>query len=316
MISNKFDLSNQFVTFDKNRDISLFRSLNFNRTNEEASVTIFDNAKRILNDDTKKFLINSGNKTPEITSIKEPDINNKEISVNEYGKAWLRRWIALYVMTILKPKEWSMKSVNKPKLRKLISQSSNIVPGYLKILRYADLSGPGGDLRAVKLSYADLQHVNLQNTDLSGANMHNTKLDGAKLEGSTLNGANLSGATLIGAFLDRSKLVGTILFRANLSNSHLIEAHLNGAHLNNAILDDAEMRDANLSCATIYHASFQRTHLYETDFSFSNIPKCDFSDAIMFNAYLYGSNKVETYLSPDQLEMINNEPRSKGVVKY
>lgn len=66
-------------------------------------------------------------------------------------------------------------------------------------LRHANLIG--FDLRGARLQSADLEDAFLEGADLAGADLSEANLRHAQLEGSNLKEANLIGAVLVGAFL-------------------------------------------------------------------------------------------------------------------
>jgi uncharacterized protein YjbI with pentapeptide repeats len=289
---------------DKNEG-SLFNSFKDGDWRRDPVRNLLRNSSNVINDHAVSLLIDyfDEDKKHKVQFVKynlsfeTARYNNsfareRDRSINEYQNLWIRRWIALRVVTVIDP-EGCWKDIQKSKIAELVLQTSNIIPGYMKTFAHADLSNLV--ISTVKFSSADLHNAKMMGTDLSSANFYKANLVKANLEEARLDAANLTEAVMREAVLNRAHLNGTIFYRADLTLSKLEEARLIGAHLNNAIFNGAKMTKAVIQAATAYYAKFEGADLSEAALNYSNFPGCDFNDAIMTRTSIRGSNMEQVH---------------------
>ncbi len=237
--------------------------------------------------------------------------NILHIPSNKYRELLIHRWLSLYILNYLEPKN----KVDTKTLSNFITNASHTIPCYLKRLIEADLSG--ADLSGADLSGADLSGADLSGADLSRATLSRAKLSGADISDADLSNANFSNAKLSGATLFRADLSGADLSGADLSDADLSDANfsnaklsdatlrradlsraiLSGADLSSAVLSGADLSGATIPFADLFHADLSRAILRRADLSRAILRRADLSNADLSNADLSGTDLSGTDLS-------------------
>jgi uncharacterized protein YjbI with pentapeptide repeats len=232
-----------------------------------------------------------------------------------YKLFWIHRWICLYILNKLIPKEGLRVRINddedlKERLATLIRYSGNLVPGYIKNLRYTDLSG--ADLRKANLFRADLSHANLRK-----ANLFRADLSGANLKYADLSEADLTDVNMSDAKLFHAKLPSCVLSRANLSDSNFEEADLSNAKLSYAILSYANLSKSKLLDANLSYANFSDANLTSAIISDADLSYANFSDATLTDATIEGCKKFENLVCYNaNFNGVTMDKEEKELLKY
>jgi uncharacterized protein YjbI with pentapeptide repeats len=276
MDSKNKDTVAKFIESDKNNQISLLNSFNYNKGTQFAKDHLLNCTLSSINNESIVFLNFN-------TDTKEDMWKVANITMDSYRNLWIHRWISLYILNTLMS-EKVFERINKEKLRNLIIGSGVDIPDYLKKLKYADLT-------CSNLADANLSCANLAGANFSGANLMNANLFNANLAGANLMNANLADANLSCA-----NLAGANLSRARLTDSNLSASNLSCANLSRARLTDSNLSASNLSCANLAGANLSRARLM-----YSMLISCkQYDNLICGNADLdkaiFDSKGLERYL--------------------
>jgi uncharacterized protein YjbI with pentapeptide repeats len=300
LLNRKDDNFRRFIDYNDDDDISLLNSFEYKDGIYSAKEQIINNALRSINQEQKVLLPNVDGMTG--------------ISMEVYENTWKHRWISLYVLNTLAPGLYSTR-IKKPRLEKLITNKSEVIPYYIKKLKQLDLSG--SNLIGINLSNAvlsgaildrsDLSDSNLSKADLSDTNLSHANLSEAKLPNANLSNANLSNANLLDAKLSEANLSIADLSNVNLKDANLSDANLSDAKLPEANLSYADLTNADLTNADLTNADLSRANLSEAKLpnatlSYANLSNANLSNADLTNADLSYASLFSSDLSNAKLK--------------
>ena len=272
-------------------DTSLLSSLDYKDKPDAAIDRLIAIATKSVNDERIIFFNVDDN-------LKENIWREAKISTADFRYLWMHRWISLYVLNKLLPKkEQKEKMLDKLKLARLITYSSNLVTPSIRNL-------VGVNLADQNLEGADLEGANLTNCDLSNANLYDANLQTTDLSNSKLFRTNLERADLTGAILANANLIGCYIIRANLKNTVFRDALFVNSHFVDSELSNVDLTSANLSHSFIIGCK-----------EYDNL-QCNRAD---FNGALIDSEDLIKYLKEHQAnnvpDAITDQEKIKSVRK-
>jgi uncharacterized protein YjbI with pentapeptide repeats len=285
--TNDDDRVKKFVEYVE-ENVTLLNSFEYKKGLASAKQQIINNALNYIKAEA----------TPSFSTY-EPGRQIGLLQPLDYTSRWINKWISLYVLNILIPKQYSSLINDKRKLGNLLRFTSKEIPDHLKKLKEIDLSNE--DLGGAKLSGADMSGSILNYTKFGCTNLSNAKLENAKMTYADLSGADLSGADLSGADLSGADLSGAIILKAKITN----EAQLKSTNLSNCKLSGSNLSGADLSNANLWCATLSGANLSNADMTFAQLTRADMSNAIISNANLSNANLSQTLLLEAKLSRCN-----------
>ncbi len=292
-------------------DTSLLSSLDYKDKPDAAIDRLIAIASKSVNDERIVFFNVDDNP-------KENIWREAKIATADFRYLWMHRWISLYVLNKLLPKkEQKEKMLDKLKLARLITYSSNLITPSIRNLVGVNLSQQnleGADLEGADLEGADLEGANLTNCDLSNANLYDANLQTTDLSNSKLFRTNLERADLRSAILANANLVGSYLIDASLKDTVFRDALLVNSHFLDSDLSDVELSSANLSHAVIIGCK---------EYDNLQCDRADFNRAIIDNEGLIrylkehqANNVPDAITDQEKLNYIRKDLEEKKETKF
>ena len=270
---------------------SLLASFGYDGKRKDATAALISATSKAIEENYFIFPLLKGN--PEEKQkvgklwMKLDNTNNDDLK-----QLWIHRWISLFIFNKLSKKDAFKNGKHKNAITQLMKYSSNLVPSYLKSLRYENLE-------ETDLSYANLFRADLYGAHLSGANLFRADLIGADLSYANLFRADLTDINMSGANLFRADLSSSVLYRANLVDSNFSYANLSDAKLSLAILSYANLSNSNISRTNLSYANLSDANLCQSSIEDADLSYANLSDANVSCALIKGRQKHDNLVCPD-----------------